>query len=74
MDFQNFFLKMTGLAASADMLTHCRRELMQAVWRILLDRDFVEAYTHGILLHCLDGIECRIFLRIFSYSADYPEK
>jgi hypothetical protein len=35
---------------------------MQEVWQQLLDDDFLEAYQHGI------------YPRIFTYSADYPEK
>ncbi|TEB23729.1 hypothetical protein FA13DRAFT_1797775 [Coprinellus micaceus] len=57
-----------------DVTTHCRRELMHAVWRFLLDDDFVNAYKYGIVIRCLDGIERRVYPRIFTYSADYPEK
>lgn len=57
-----------------DILTHCRRELMHAVWNFLLDDNFVHAYKYGIVLCCHDGIERRIYPRIFTYSADYPEK
>ncbi|KAF9038247.1 hypothetical protein BJ165DRAFT_1532122 [Panaeolus papilionaceus] len=58
----------------AQILTHCRRELMQAVWKVLLDDEFIHAYTYGIVIKCIDGIERRIFPRLFTYSADYPEK
>ncbi|KAJ2935345.1 hypothetical protein H1R20_g1749, partial [Candolleomyces eurysporus] len=57
-----------------DILTHCRRELMHAVWRMLLDDEFLHAYTYGIVIKCVDGIERRVYPRIFTYSADYPEK
>lgn len=57
-----------------DILTHCRRELMQEVWRFLLDDDFLHVYKNGKVICCHDGIERRIFPRIFTYSADYPEK
>jgi hypothetical protein len=40
----------------------------------MLDEDFISAYRHGIVLKCADGIARRIFPRIFTYSADYPEK
>jgi hypothetical protein len=56
------------------LLTHCRREFIQAVWALLLDADFVEAYKHGIVIMCADGIKRRIYLRLMTYSADYPEK
>ncbi|KAJ3529674.1 hypothetical protein NMY22_g8899 [Coprinellus aureogranulatus] len=59
----------------ADLMTHCRRELMHGVWRILLsDEEFQHAYKYGIVIRCIDGVERRVFPRIFSYSADYPEK
>jgi len=57
-----------------DILTHCRRELMHAVWKFLLDDDFLHAYTYGMILQCQDGIERRVYPRVFTYSADYPEK
>jgi len=47
---------------------------MHAVWSILLDDDFTHAYTYGFVMKCIDGVERRIYPRIFNYSADYPEK
>ena len=47
---------------------------MQKIWMLLLDDDFVAAWRSGILIQCGDGILRRIFPRIFTYSADYPEK
>ncbi|KAJ3560849.1 hypothetical protein NP233_g10562 [Leucocoprinus birnbaumii] len=41
------------------VVAHCRHELMHAVW---------------IVVTCIDSVEWRIYPRIFSYSADYPEK
>ncbi|KAF9058027.1 hypothetical protein BJ165DRAFT_1521351 [Panaeolus papilionaceus] len=32
------------------ILTHCKRELLQEVWRSLLDSDFVNAYKYGIVV------------------------
>ena len=58
-----------------EILRHCRKELMQAIWSFLLDdKDFLHAYTYGIVIQCIDGIERRVYPRIFTYSADYPEK
>jgi hypothetical protein len=54
--------------------THCRRELMHEIWRLLLDDDFLDACEHGIVLTCADGVQRRVYPRIFTYSADYPEK
>lgn len=47
---------------------------MHAVWQLLLDDEFMEAYEHGIVITFADGIARRVFPRIFTYSADYPEK
>lgn len=40
----------------------------------MMDSEFLHAYQHGIVIRCGDGITRRIFPRIFTYSADYPEK
>lgn len=61
----------TGMAS---LHTFCRRELFHACWEILLDEDFLSAYRHGIILKCADGVTRRVYPRIFTYSADYPEK
>ncbi|KIJ57457.1 hypothetical protein HYDPIDRAFT_64582, partial [Hydnomerulius pinastri MD-312] len=53
---------------------HCHRELFHAQWEILLDDEFLEAWRHGIVVRCCDGVERRFYPRIFTYSADYPEK
>ncbi len=64
-----------GALKRRGILTHCRRELMHGVWRILLDEDFIHAYKYGMVVKCaLDGIERRVYPRFFTYSADYPEK
>lgn len=34
----------------------------------------MEAYMHGIVITCCDGILRRFYPRIFIYAADYPEK
>lgn len=47
---------------------------MHAVWNILLSAEFIDAYVNGILLEFFDGVTRRVFPRIFTYSADYPEK
>ncbi|KIM28587.1 hypothetical protein M408DRAFT_307928 [Serendipita vermifera MAFF 305830] len=70
------FLIRLGVAKGADakLLAHCRRELMHAVWAKILDDDFVAGYKEGWAVICEDGIQRRLFPRIFTYSADYPEK
>ncbi|KJA19627.1 hypothetical protein HYPSUDRAFT_143405, partial [Hypholoma sublateritium FD-334 SS-4] len=72
--FWDFYFELTGDGPSEDVLTHCRRELMHAVWTLLLDEEFMYAYEHGIIIECPDGVSRRFYPRIFTYSADYPEK
>ena len=55
-------------------MAHCQREMYHAQWAIILDDEFLKAYKHGIAIKCYDGIKRRFYPRIFTYSADYPEK
>jgi hypothetical protein len=63
-----------GKAPRREFIAHCSRELFHEQWKILLDEEFIEAWKHGIVITCCDGIKRRFYLRIFTYSADYPEK
>ena len=47
---------------------------MHAVWKHLIDDAFIHAMKYGIVIMCRDGVERRVYPRIFTYSADYPEK
>ena len=71
---QEFYMEAFGKAATAAMLTHLRRELVQAIWILLLDDEFMHAYIHGFLFQLADGIQRVLFPRFMTYSADYPEK
>lgn len=71
---QDTYMQAYGTAASADVMTFCKRELMQKIWLLLLDDTFMDAYKNGILVVCGDGVTQRIFPRFMTYSADYPEK
>lgn len=53
--------------------THCQRELLHAQLRIVLDDEFMHAYEHGMEI-CIDKVWRRFYVRILTYSADYPEK
>ena len=64
-----------GEAAPSDaFMTFCHRELMHTQWKVLLDDDFIEAWRHGILIECCDGMYRPFYPRIFTHSGDYPEK
>ncbi|KAA1479425.1 hypothetical protein DENSPDRAFT_862027 [Dentipellis sp. KUC8613] len=71
---QDTYRHLFGISATKAVLTHCKRDLMHAIWTLLLDDEFLEAYEHGIKLVFSDGITRLVFPRIFTYSADYPEK
>ncbi|KAE9385442.1 hypothetical protein BT96DRAFT_960747 [Gymnopus androsaceus JB14] len=71
---KTFCEKWSTKSQKTDIITHCRRELMHAVWKLLLTDKFIHAYKYGIVIMCADGIERRVFPRFFTYSADYPEK
>jgi hypothetical protein len=48
--------------------------MYHAQWSIILDDEFLEAYKHGMAIKCCDGVWPCFYPRIFTYSADYPEK
>ncbi|EAU81343.2 hypothetical protein CC1G_07273 [Coprinopsis cinerea okayama7 len=43
-------------------------------WSLILDDELVDAIENGVVITCCDGIRRRFYIRIFTYSADYPEK
>ncbi|KZT37964.1 hypothetical protein SISSUDRAFT_1129151 [Sistotremastrum suecicum HHB10207 ss-3] len=64
-----------GRGGSKPLITHCRRELMHAVLKVLFaDPEFRHAYRHGIVLKFPDGEMRRAYLRVITYTGDYPEK
>ncbi|KAG2029512.1 hypothetical protein BDR03DRAFT_1018277 [Suillus americanus] len=72
-NLQEVYVDKFGEPASSSTFTHLKRELVHAIWGLILDGKFIEAYEHGIVIHCSDGIVRRVFPRFFSYSADYSE-
>ncbi len=74
-NFKDFAALHSGDRGPSDaFMNHCQREFLHAQWKELLDDEFLEAYEHGVVIECCDGITRRFYLRIFAYSADYPEK
>ena len=72
---QDVYMEKYGRAASTEVITHLRRELMQRVLALVLFQEsFLEAYATGIPLDCSDGVKRRLFPRYMTYTADYPEK
>jgi hypothetical protein len=71
---QDIYQAHYNTSATAATLTHCKRELIHAVFSLILDDRFVDAYRNGIVIECGDGHRRRLFPRIVMHSADYPEK
>ncbi|KAL0062417.1 hypothetical protein AAF712_010696 [Marasmius tenuissimus] len=59
---------------SDNVLQHLKQEVMQAVWKLILDEEFLDAYENSVVLPCYDKVSRRFLPEFFSYSADYPEK
>ena len=72
--FKDFTTENIGRGASKELMAHCHREVLHAQWSILIDEEFLDAYKHGIVIECCDGIWRRFYPHILTYSADYPEK
>jgi hypothetical protein len=71
---QDAYRKFFGKSATPDVLSYCKRELVHAIWELLLDEEFMKAYQHGIVIMFADGIARQVYPRFVTYSADYPEK
>jgi len=71
---QDFYKENFGTTASQATLTHLKRELMHTIWELILNNKFMEAYEHGIMIECPDGVSWQFYPWFFSYSTDYLEK
>jgi hypothetical protein len=45
-------------------MAHCHRELYHTQWAIILDDELLDAYVHGIMIDCCDGIRLRFYPHI----------
>ena len=72
--FMDWYREKFGQDPSAETITHCKRELIHAVWMLILNTAFMTACEVGILIQFADQIIRRVFPRLFAYMADYPEK
>ncbi len=48
-----------GKGPREPFMTHCHRDYVHAQWKELLDDEFLEAYEHGVVIECCDGLKCR---------------
>lgn len=69
-----FYKDIYGSAPSNTTLRILKHDLMQQIWLMLLNKDFMDAYKHGMVVMCRDGKLRRLFPHIMYYIADYPEK
>ena len=58
----------------AEFKAWCNHHMFQEQWKVILDNEFMEAYLHGIVIKCVDGMMRRFYPQIFIYIADYLEK
>ncbi|EIW75729.1 hypothetical protein CONPUDRAFT_30363, partial [Coniophora puteana RWD-64-598 SS2] len=73
--WQNTYTDRFKKPPTKDVHTHMRRELMQAVWRLLLsDKRLRRAYDKGLVSICGDGLTRRAFIRFNTYAGDFLEK
>ncbi|THU88480.1 hypothetical protein K435DRAFT_679706, partial [Dendrothele bispora CBS 962.96] len=63
-----------GVYPNKEVFKFLKREIMQAVWNLLLDEELLNAYIHGLLLVCTDKLLQRLYPQFFSHSADYLER
>lgn len=72
--FKDFATKHVGRGPTRVFMTYCQREAFHTQLGLIFDDEFIEAYEHGIVICCCDGITRRFYPRVFTHSADYPEK
>ena len=74
-EFKAFVSKhVGGRGTKQSLFAHCWHELFHTQLDVLFDDEFVEAYMHGIVIMCCDGVVRRFYPHLFTYSGDYPEK
>ncbi|KAJ3514106.1 hypothetical protein NMY22_g14847 [Coprinellus aureogranulatus] len=74
-EFDDWYIRMSGKRAVGKTLAaHLARELFHEQWKVLLNDDFVHAYSHGVVVDCFDNVRRRVYPRILTYAADYPER
>jgi hypothetical protein len=54
-NLQDIYMDILGEGTTDEVYTFCKRELIQVIWKLLLDGNFMHAYEHGIVIHCNDG-------------------
>lgn len=73
-DFKDYITERTGGKVPPNLAAHLNRECFHAQWVVILDDELLKAIVEGVVIKCSDGVVRRFFIRIFTYSADYPER
>lgn len=73
-DVQDILKQQLSRKACNEAITHCKRELMHGAWKLIIDDQFLKDWRHGIVVEFPDGVRRWLYLQIFTYTADYPEK
>ncbi|KAK2461376.1 hypothetical protein APHAL10511_006600 [Amanita phalloides] len=56
-NFQDVYRKAYDTPASVDIITHCKHELFQLIWLLILDDEFMDAYVNGFEHTFPDGVQ-----------------
>ena len=51
-----------------------QRQLHQAIWLLLLDKDFLKAYLQGMIVNCGDGITRQVYIRVLLTALNFVKK
>ncbi|TFK18413.1 hypothetical protein FA15DRAFT_603337 [Coprinopsis marcescibilis] len=71
---RDFISQRTGGSVQDEFMAFLNRETFHRQWSILLDDELLDAIENGLVITCCDGKKRRFYIRIFTYSADFPEK
>ena len=63
-----------GVLPSKELVKYCSKVLFHQQWSILLDKQLVDAMKDGLVMGGPDGERHCFYPRVFTYSADYPER
>ncbi|KAF6741116.1 hypothetical protein DFP72DRAFT_834947 [Ephemerocybe angulata] len=73
-EFEEMYSNVFDEPPTKETITQAKRELIHAIWLILLDEKFVHAYVYGFEWKYWDNVTRLSFPRVFTHSMDYPEK
>ena len=71
---RDFICQRMGGSVPDEFMAFLNRELFHRQWSILLDDELLDAIENGLVITCCDGKKRRFYIRILTYSADFPEK